>query len=149
MLQLNLVEPVPVELDRQSLAQLVQVLANWRPQLAGQINVKLVDDAEIKSLNKAYGGQDEATDVLSFPYPLTPGSDELGDIAISYQAAARQAETAAHSLSDEIAILALHGCLHLLGEDHHTPAAAARMERLQQTLAAAANLTYRKYLGNN
>lgn len=73
-------------------------------------------DAEIRRLNRDFLQKDYPTDVLSFPSQRTLGF--LGDIAISFEQARRQAAEYGHSVSQEIAILMLHGVLHLLGMDH-------------------------------
>lgn len=76
----------------------------------------LTDDRELRRLNRQFLGRDYPTDVLSFPSP-DPGGF-LGDLAISTTRAARQAREYGHSLEQEIAILMLHGLLHLMGMDH-------------------------------
>ena len=134
-----------------SLEQLQAALNNWRPELDGQINVQLVSAAEIKRLNADYAGVDEATDVLSFNYREDPSweSEEWGDIAINLELAESNARQYGHSLEDEIAILTLHGTLHILGYDHDTSVARAAMVGLQEQLAAEAKLKYREILGSH
>lgn len=73
-------------------------------------------DAEMRRLNRDFRHQDYSTDVLSFPSNRTLGF--LGDIAISFEQARRQAAEYGHAVSQEIEILMLHGVLHLLGMDH-------------------------------
>jgi probable rRNA maturation factor len=81
----------------------------------GKINVALVDDQEIRELNKRFRHQDRATDVLSF----TMNEDGvLGDIAISTEAARRQARRYGWSYRRELKRLVVHGTLHVLGYDH-------------------------------
>lgn len=67
-------------------------------------------------MNNHFLGHDYATDVLSFPAANANGN--LGEIAISAERAAAQAQEFGHTLSDEIRILMLHGVLHLTGMDH-------------------------------
>lgn len=115
--------------------------------VGGRVNVKLVDDATIRALNKEYGDNDAATDVLSFSY-LTDGvsaDGELGDIAISLETAARQAEKAGTSLGEESATLLLHGILHIFGLDHARLPDRAYMDELQAKILAAAGVTYRDF----
>jgi probable rRNA maturation factor len=76
----------------------------------------IAGDEELRRLNREFRKQDYATDVLSFPSRQTLGF--LGDIAISFQHARRQAAEYGHSAGQEIEILMLHGVLHLLGMDH-------------------------------
>lgn len=107
----------------------------------GQINLKLVDDKEIASLNKKYAGIAEPTDVLSFPYE---GTGDLGDIAISLETAKRQAMAAQVELIDELATLLAHGILHILGHDHQDQASQRKMEALQAKVVTKSGYTYRK-----
>jgi probable rRNA maturation factor len=105
-------------------------LAAWLTRVApaaarGEIVVALVSDARIRSLNKRYRRMDRATDVLSF---------EPSDIVIATGVAHRQAREAGHSYLTELKVLALHGLLHLVGYDHHDPADAGRMARVERTL---------------
>ena len=91
-----------------------------------ELDVTLTDDAVIHTINREQRGVDRATDVLSFPlgengvYDKNPatGACMLGDIVISAQRAAEQAEQFGHSLQREIGYLTVHSMLHLLGYDH-------------------------------
>lgn len=83
------------------------------------ISVLITDDEEIRRLNKLWRNKDQTTDVLSWPAPDIPG-EHLGDIAISVETAAKQAVTRRVSLTNEAAMLAIHGGLHLLGFDDQT-----------------------------
>lgn len=102
--------------------------------LRSRITVVLVDDARIRALKREHWGEDEPTDVLSFPQ-WEPGDRvrpaHLGDIVISLETAARQAPEHAHALDDEVATLAGHGLAHLLGHDHPTDAAWAAFRELE------------------
>jgi probable rRNA maturation factor len=83
------------------------------------IELILTSDEEIEKLNVEFRSVDKATDVLSFP---TEGffAAPLGSVVISIDTAKRQAEEFGHSIESEIAILFLHGVLHLLGYDHES-----------------------------
>jgi len=90
-----------------------------------EVGVILVNDEEIREMNREYRHIDQPTDVLSFallegePQPTTPGAPILlGDIVISLPTATRQAAEYGHSLNREVTYLAVHGLLHLLGYDH-------------------------------
>jgi probable rRNA maturation factor len=91
-----------------------------------EVSVTLVDNAEIHQLNRDYRNVDRPTDVLSFALdeadePAEVGGPEehlLGDIVISAEMAQKQAEEFGHSLNREVAYLAIHSLLHLLGYDH-------------------------------
>jgi len=87
----------------------------------------LTDDEELRRLNRTWRHKDEPTDVLSFPAAGLPaaartatGDAALGELAISWQRAQAQAGERGHTLEEEIAILMLHGVLHLMGMDHET-----------------------------
>ena len=89
----------------------------------GDVTVAIVDDAEIRRMNREYRGIDSPTDVLSFPAPegfmlLSEPDAFLGDIAISVDRARLQADEYGHSIERELAFLTIHGMLHLLGFDH-------------------------------
>jgi probable rRNA maturation factor len=138
MLKLNLTGEAPAVL------KLVDLLNQKRPDWLkdGQINLKLVDDASIRALNKEYAQLDESTDVLAFPYDE---EGELGDIAISLDTAKRQAGSAGISLDEELATLTLHGILHIHGFDHAEPQEREEMDRLQSELLTEAGITYRDF----
>ncbi len=93
-----------------------------------EVYVTFTDDKGIHELNKEHRGKDSATDVLSFPlgengeYDVNPDTDAilLGDIVISLERAQFQANEYGHSFEREIAFLATHSMLHLLGYDHET-----------------------------
>ncbi|MBU1132411.1 rRNA maturation RNase YbeY [Patescibacteria group bacterium] len=97
------------------------------------ISLALVSDYQIKKLNRIYRKKDKATDVLSFcgePSAELP-EEPLGEIIISPSRAKRQAE---NGLTDELARLALHGYLHLLGYDHEKETEAEKMEALEKKI---------------
>ena len=77
--------------------------------------VAFVSDKSIRKLNQQFRGMDKATDVLSFP---ADEPDSLGDVAVSVDTAAAQANENGLSFESEIAQLILHGLLHLSGYDH-------------------------------
>lgn len=95
-----------------------------------EISILLADDEKMRKLNKQYRGQDQTTDVLSFPQnvgekePLNPHL--LGDVVISTVAAKRQSTEHGLSLEEEIVLLLIHGILHLLGFDHERSNMEAR-----------------------
>ena len=93
-----------------------------------EVSVSFVTNDEIHELNREYRGVDRPTDVLSFPM-LEGDADEgdididsdsvvLGDIIISAEKAVEQAAAYGHSVERELAFLAVHSTLHLLGYDH-------------------------------
>ncbi len=97
---------------------------------ATELSVLLTDDPTIHELNRDYRGVDQPTDVLAFPQDSTgigPTPHLLGDVVISVDTAARQAEQGCRKLVEEITVLLIHGVLHLLGHDHHTAPQRRRM----------------------
>lgn len=95
-----------------------------------EVSVLLSDDQELHQLNRDYRGVDRPTDVLAFAADEAEGGfidPSLGDIAISVERAKAQSESRRVSLDSELELLAVHGCLHLLGYDHHEPEAARLM----------------------
>jgi probable rRNA maturation factor len=93
-------------------------------------------DEEMRRLNRDFLKHDHATDVLSFPSKKTLGF--IGDIAISFEHAQRQAAQYGHPVGTEIEILMLHGVLHLLGMDHEND--GGRMARAENKWRAAFGL---------
>lgn len=85
-----------------------------------EVSISLVDNSEIKDLNRDYRGVDRETDVLSFPLDDDFGMDLplLGDIIISVEMAIKQAEEYGHSVERELAYLTAHSMFHLMGYDH-------------------------------
>jgi len=98
-----------------------------------EVSMALVDDATIRGLNARYRGHDTPTDVLAFGMAqdiALPGIPRmLGDVVISIDTALRQAHAGGRSLDEEVAHLAIHGVLHLLGYDDATHEAYAEMVR--------------------
>ena len=84
------------------------------------VNVLISDNQFLRKLNNKYRGYDRATDVLAFPMHESVAGLEghVGDIAISLEAARKQAQEARHSVNSELKLLVVHGILHLLGYDH-------------------------------
>jgi probable rRNA maturation factor len=103
-------------------------------ELAAPYEVSLVftDSETVRRLNRDYRGVDEPTDVLAFymlpqgaadsSFALPPdGVTRLGEVIISYPQAVSQARERRHSTQRELALLIIHGILHLLGYDHEEP----------------------------
>ncbi len=109
------------------------------------LSIVLVDEAAMEQLHVEWMDEPGPTDVLSFPMDeLRPGSEDaitpaglLGDIVLCPQVAAVQAETAGHSVQDELLLLTCHGLLHLLGFDHATPEEESEMFGLQREILSA------------
>jgi probable rRNA maturation factor len=101
------------------------------------VNVLLTRDEEIRALNHKFRNVDEPTDVLTFPAGDFPGAP-FGDIAISVPYATRQAAVRGVSLGEELAYLAIHGALHLVGFDDENEEDRAAMVLEMNEVAVAA-----------
>ena len=109
-----------------------------------ELSLVITSQERIRQLNLSYLGRDEPTDVLAFsmlpeqsgeadPFVVPPdGIKHLGEVIISYPQAVIQAEERQHSVKREIAILIIHGVLHLLGYEHDKPELEQKM-RLKET----------------
>ena len=126
-----------------------------------EVNLTLGDNEEIHTINREYRTIDRPTDVLSFPMlsyeaagdfskleddyddNFNPDTGEilLGDIVISVDKVAEQAESYGHSQKREYAFLIVHSMLHLFGYDHMTPEEAADMEAKQRQILDEMNIT--------
>lgn len=117
---------------------------------AGEIAIRIVDEAESQTLNHDYRGKDYPTNVLSFPFELPEGMPEemraelgegiIGDIAICAPVVEREAKDQNKAVEAHWAHMVIHGVLHLLGHDHVEDAGAEIMEALE--VRALAELGY-------
>lgn len=126
--------------NAEGFAMHVLAAAAGRMAKGGEVAILLTNDAEMHALNKQWRGLDKPTDVLSFPGegPEIPGQPQyLGDIAIGYDTALRDAEAMGRSFEAHIAHLLIHGFLHLLGYDHIEPEDAKVMEPLEVEMLAS------------
>ncbi len=94
----------------------------------------LTDDEAIRALNREYRQVDKATDVLSFPLEAAPMMP-LGTIVISVDRVREKASELGHSEEEELALLYLHGLLHLLGYDHECDSGEMRAKEEEIILA--------------
>jgi probable rRNA maturation factor len=106
---------------------------------SGELTIVLTDEKSILRLNQQYRGHDSSTDVLSFTNGgIDPDTGDVyyGDVIIAVPIAKTQAKNAGHTLEAELALLAVHGVLHLLGYDHTNPEERNRMWTVKQTILA-------------
>ena len=105
-----------------------------------ELSLVITGQERIRQLNLSYLGKDEPTDVLAFamlsgqtqdefvPFVTPPdGIKHLGEVIVSYPQAVSQAEEHQHSVKRELAILIIHGVLHLLGYEHDKPELESEM----------------------
>lgn len=128
-----------------------------------ELVLAFVDDSAMRELNRRYRRKDRTTDVLSFGQSLPPrakgataaaslkreadGTLELGDVVISGAQAARQAKRRRWSLATEVAFLAAHGALHLLGYEDDTTTGYREMLRLGREALQARDARRRSAAG--
>ena len=112
-----------------------------------EISVRMTDDAEVQTLNRAYRGKDQPTNVLSFPlvqHDLLEGltnSDDgevlLGDIVLAAGVCASEAADKHVPVATHATHLIVHGLLHLLGYDHQGDTEAEAMEAIERSALAS------------
>jgi probable rRNA maturation factor len=150
-------EQVALQVDTLRWIRLAEaVLAEENIRGETEVSILFVDEATIADLNARFLGKEEPTDVLAFPIDeepieggrspdsggtgpgFTPEPDEaptlLGDVVICPAVAARNAPEHAGTLDDELALLLVHGLLHLMGMDHEDPDEAEAMEAKERQL---------------
>ncbi len=133
----------------QSIAEQVLVAQDADSRL--ELGLVITNQERVQQLNRSYLGKDEPTDVLAFsmlPEPLPTGDSEasspfaqppdgvlhLGEVIISYPQAVIQAREHQHSVKREIAILIIHGVLHLLGYEHDKPELEHQMKTREKEI---------------
>jgi len=124
----------------------VRLKKNWLQRIAlktlevegtvssAEIGLVITDNKTIQKLNRTYRGNDKSTDVLAFRmiHSMNQGDEQLfvnppdgvnhlGEVVISYSQAVQQAQQHGHGVEQELALLIVHGILHLLGYDHELP----------------------------
>jgi probable rRNA maturation factor len=104
-----------------------------------ELSIVLLDDDEMQRLNREYLARDHPTNVIAFP--MREGADRqlhpalLGDVVISTETAQREAHERGVTEEEELALLLVHGVLHLLGHDHEdAPEEAAQMEAKEREI---------------
>lgn len=128
----------------------VEVLLAEGTDPVSELGLVITDQEKIQELNLVHLGEDEPTDVLSFPMLPDSGDEEdsvdfvtppdgiahLGEVIISYPQAVIQAEERGHSVQKEVATLIIHGVLHLLGYDHAEPEEQRDMQAREAEILA-------------
>ena len=110
-----------------------------------EVSLVFTDSETVQQLNRDYRGVDEPTDVLAFyelphkgtqfSFAVPPdGVTRLGEVIISYPQAVAQAKEQGHSPERELALLIMHGILHLLGYDHEEPEEERNMREREREL---------------
>jgi probable rRNA maturation factor len=117
------------------------VLDHERQPVDAELTVVVAGDECVRELNRAFRRLDSTTDVLSFPSGEGPAfvtperfPPYLGDVVVSYPVAVAQAAEQGHLVMAELALLIVHGCLHLVGYDHATEEERERMWSRQEEI---------------
>ncbi|HSH58586.1 MAG TPA: rRNA maturation RNase YbeY [Acidimicrobiales bacterium] len=107
---------------------------------AAELSMAFVDEESMAELNQRFAGEEGPTDVLAFPIDDTDPGDGtpamLGDLVICPAVAARNSAHHAGTYEDEVALLVVHGILHLMGMDHEDALEAQLMQRRERELLA-------------
>ena len=122
------------------------------PGRNADVSVRIVDEQEMRTLNRNYRQQDKPTNVLAFPTGddgfLPPGETPLlGDIVVCAGVVAREADEQGKPLEHHWSHMLVHGTLHLLGHDHITDAQAHAMEALERSILGSLGIAD-PYAGN-
>ena len=123
---------LPPDLDPFPAPILIELLREEGVTESGAVNCVLTDDAQVADLNVRFRRRDGPTDVLAFPYHPSESGGVLGDIYVSMDRAASQAEERGEPPGREVWRLFVHGALHLAGRNHDTPAAERVMREIQE-----------------
>lgn len=153
-LELDVIVDVPAWLDALPAAEAIcrrsataAFHAAKKTEAAAEASVVLSNDARIKSLNAAWRGKDEATNVLAFPAMdiqkagAAAGRSQppliIGDVIVAFETAVAEARVEGKDLADHLSHLVVHGMLHLLGYDHETDDEADEMESMEVAVLAS------------
>ena len=153
----NLLTTTDEEIIEKARHVIYESLEIMLPGLKSGVSLTVCGDEYIRELNKNFRGKDAATDVLSFPLLSsdTPGKIDytptdidpetgdvmLGDIVVSLERAAQQAEEYGHSLEREVCYLCVHSVLHLLGYDHMDDADKKLMRAKEEEILTSLNIS--------
>ncbi|MFC1959217.1 rRNA maturation RNase YbeY [Chloroflexota bacterium] len=125
---------------------IVATLQQFDVPIDAGVTLLITNDEDVQKLNRRFRNVDAPTDVLSFPAMMDDaevalGGDEdthyLGDIIVAYPYSSDQARDEGHKIEDALALLAIHGTLHLLNFDHDTAERQAEMWAMQETILAS------------
>ena len=122
-----------------------ETLASRKLRIPRVVAIHVTDSRTVRRLNRRFRREDSTTDVLSFNTDFDglrrpDGSAELGEIVIALPVAARGARERSVSVAEELALLTVHGTLHLLGFDHEEPEEDRRMKEMERVALRRAGL---------
>jgi probable rRNA maturation factor len=139
MAKLSVDNKTKIKIDKKALNEIRKTVCAKK-----DVELLIVNDDEIKELNKIHRKKNKPTDVLSFPVNFE-FANFAGSIVISIDTAQKQADEQNHPLNSEVSILFIHGLLHLLGFDHESDKGEMREEeaRICSSFNLVAPLTSR------
>jgi probable rRNA maturation factor len=140
MIRVSIANPYEYDLDFQGLKTAARAVLDGEGVRAAKVTLAFVDDAHIHRLNKQFLDHDEPTDVLTFPYSEKGSKTLEGEVVIGYEVATANAADRGHPLAAELALYAIHGCLHLCGYDDRTEGGAKEMRAKERAYLVAAGL---------
>ncbi len=112
-----------------------------------ELSLLITGDETMHELNRTYREIDKTTDVLAFAFQedeefqFSPdGLKQLGEVVVSLPQAEKQAKELGHSLEQEVAVLTIHGVLHLLGYDHESQEEQSEMSAKETEIASKIEL---------
>ena len=126
-------------LTQAEITGLLEATAAYLNRPSTELSVAFVSESQIREFNRDHRGKDASTDVLSFTFE----DDEFphgrgGEVVICQEVAARHAATHGRQIRDELALLVVHGALHIYGMEDETEADAAAMDRTQTAILETA-----------
>lgn len=133
-------DDLPASIEPNIQLAAIKALAELEPDQQIELTILVCDDDYMRELNLTYRGQDKTTDVLSFEDRFEDPESKtiyMGDIAISYPTALKQSLRLGHSLEAEIALLTVHGILHLFSYDHQGESDKEEMWSIQARIMAS------------
>lgn len=135
-LEVDLIANSPLWRGREELLSSALAAAAAAEGKQGAVSVLLGDDASIAKLNRQFRGKQGPTNVLAFP-PVEGEQGFLGDIVLSAETIAEEAQFQGKRFEDHAVHVIVHGFLHLLGYDHIDPAEAELMEARERAILAS------------
>lgn len=117
--------------NKAGMERVAKAAFSYLPARAGEIELKFVSEKEVTRLNQVYRGLNAPTDILSFDISTDP---LVGQLFICYTYLVKQAKQAGKTLDDELALLVVHGILHVYGYDHAVKADETEMQLLEKTI---------------
>jgi len=147
-INISINQKLRVSLDKSWIRSIVlEVLKDEGIVTPVEIGLVVTDNETVQELNRTYRDVDEPTDVLAFHMPFyneqepelpfvnpPDGVLHLGEVMISYPKAVQQAQEHSHSIARELALLIIHGVLHLLGYNHEEPGEEQRMRAKEKEI---------------